>query len=293
VINLAEVTGMRQRGGVTGHVAKAIPVVLVTLLVAAAIPTSGQQASYRLVKPGFLTVATYSSTPPAIIVGPGDQLGGLDGALLTAFARDHGLKLSLYQTTFASVILAVEQGKVDVGTYYYYTSERAKHVYYTYPFLRERASVITLKSFPYTDVDSLKGKRVGGVVGHVWAPYLQKAFGSNAVLFPNGVNVATALLNGQVDAYVNSTVVLQAAPINNSPDVVAHLFKPGDLGMPDSVLSTQDYNFVNCENRGLADALNEQMKKLHETGEWAKVLEQNRLDPANDVPLEAPPQLCP
>jgi ABC-type amino acid transport substrate-binding protein len=284
---------MRQRGGVRGCVPRAIPAVLAMVLLAAGTPASGQQARYQLVTPGFLTVATYSSTPPAIIVGPGDQLGGLDGALLTSFARDHGLKLSLYQTTFASVILAVQQGKVDVGTYYYYTSERAKTVYYTYPFLREQASVITLKSFPYSGVDSLKGKKVGGVVGHVWAPFLQKAFGLNAVLFPNGVNVATALLNGQVDAYVNSTIVLQAAPINSSPNVVAHVFKRGDLDMPDSVLSTMDYNFVNCKNRGLADALNEQMVKLHKSGEWVKILEQNGLDPGSDVPLEAPPQLCP
>jgi ABC-type amino acid transport substrate-binding protein len=284
---------MREGGGAKGCVAKAVPAICAILLLVSGIPASGQQASYQLVRPGYLTVATYSSTPPAIIVGPGDQLGGLDGALLTSFARDHGLKLSLYQTTFASVILAVQQDKVDVGTYYYYTSERAKHVYYTYPFLRERAAMITLKSFPFTGVDSLKGKKIGGVVGHVWAPYLQKAFGQNAVLFPNGVNVATALLNGQVDVYVNSTVVLQAAPINSSPNVVAHLFKSGDLDMPDSVLSTQDYNFVNCKNRGLADALNAQMVKLHQSGEWAKVLEQNGLDAGSDVPLEAPPQLCP
>src|SRR5262245_28690149 len=195
---------MRQRGGVRGCVLQTIRAILAMLLLAAGTPASGQPASYQLVKPGVLTVATYSSTPPAIIVGPGDQLGGLDGALLTSFAREHGLTLSLYQTTFASVILAVQQGKVDVGTYYYYTSERAKTVYYTYPFLREQASVITLKSFPYSGVESLKGKKVGGVVGHVWAPYLQKAFGANAVLFPNGLNVAPALLHGRVDAYGNS-----------------------------------------------------------------------------------------
>lgn len=57
---------------------------------------------------------------PGIVVGPGDQLGGLDGVLLTAFAKDHGLELKLYQTTFASMILAVEQKKIDVGTYVFY-----------------------------------------------------------------------------------------------------------------------------------------------------------------------------
>ena len=123
----------------------------------------GGQASpspaYRLVQPGVLTVATYGSAAPALVVLPNDQLGALDGALLTSFAKDQGLKLKLYQTTFASVILAVEQGKVDIGTYYYYKEERAQHVYYTYPFFQERATLFTLTSFPYNGPDSLKGKR--------------------------------------------------------------------------------------------------------------------------------------
>lgn len=54
-------------------------------------PVAAQKADYKLVEPGYLTMGTYGTGIPAIIVGPGDKLSGLDGALATAFARDHNL----------------------------------------------------------------------------------------------------------------------------------------------------------------------------------------------------------
>lgn len=120
------------------------------------------QPALQLVEPGSLTVGTYGTVIPGIVVDPGDKLGGLDGVLLTAFAKDHGLELKLYQTTFASMILAVEQKKIDVGTYVFYTPERAQHVFYTYPFLVSRAVIYTLKSFPYNGPQSRRNRAGAG-----------------------------------------------------------------------------------------------------------------------------------
>jgi polar amino acid transport system substrate-binding protein len=266
-------------------------------LVAPLILAVGGRASpmpgYRLVQPGVLTVATYGSAAPALVVLPNDQLGALDGAWLTAFAKDHGLRLKLYQTTFASVILAVEQGKADVGTYYYYKEDRAKQVYYTYPFFQERATVFTQRSFPYRGPESLTGKRVGTVIGFVWAQYLQKAFGANAALFPDGTAGETALLNGQIDGWVNSDDSINDPVLGAARDkIAAHLLKAGDFGFPDSVISTLAYNFVKCDNRGLAAALDDEMTALHKTARWVGVLKENKLTETNDVPLQEPAQLC-
>jgi ABC-type amino acid transport substrate-binding protein len=252
----------------------------------------GQQPSYRLVAPGVLTVATYASAGHAVTVLPNDTLAGLDGALLNAFAKDHGLRIHLYQTTFASVILAVEQGRVDIGTYYYYTAERARHVYYTYPFFQEHAFLFTLKSLPYSGPDSLRGKKVATVIGFVWAPYLQKEFGSNAILFPDSTAAATALLNGQVDGYVNSDDVLTAPPLDTAKNVAPHVLRAGDFGFPDSVIATPAYNFVRCDNKPLAWALDYETTKLHKSGAWAKMLAANHMTDANDAPLQEPQQLC-
>lgn len=249
-------------------------------------------ADFQLIEPGTLTVATYGSGIPAIVVGPGDKLGGLDGALLNAFARDHVLKLKLYQTTFASVILAAQQGKADLGTYVFYTPERAKHVYYTFPFWVSHAVVFTLKSLPYAGPQSMEGKKVGTVIGFVWAPYLQKWSSSGAMLFPDQASAAQALLNGQIQGYVNGEVLLHTPPLSESGDVVAHRLNAGDFGFPETVLSNPSYNIVNCNNRGIATALDEELKNLHTSGEWKKVLEENHLGPDSDVTLSAPEQIC-
>lgn len=257
--------------------------------------TGGSSASppnYKLVNPGYLTVATYGSGPPVITVSADGTLGGLEGSWLNSFAQAQGLKLKVVQTTFASVILDVEQAKVDVGTYYYYTAARAQHVWYTYPFLAEKASVITLKSFNYTGPDSMSGKKIATILGFVWAPYLQKAFGANAVLFPDAASVETALLNGQVQGYVNASVALRDPTLANSTNVTAHLINSGDFGMPDSVLATHDYNFVKCDNKALADAMNAHLAKMHQTGDWLKALQAVGLTTTEDDQLQSPAELC-
>ena len=254
--------------------------------------TSAEAADFKLVEPGYLTVGTYGTGIPAIVVGPGDKLGGLDGALLNAFARDHNLKLKLYQTTFASQILAVEQGKIDVGTYVFYTAERAKHVFYTDPFWVSHAVIFTMKSFPYSGPKSMDGKKVGTVVGFVWAPYLQKWSSNGGVLFPDQATIGQALLNGQIDGYVNGEVLLHTPPLSASPDVVAHLLEPGDFGFPASILSNLSYNLVNCNNRSLAAAMDEEFAKLHSSGEWQMILRDNGLTADADVQLKTPEQVC-
>jgi ABC-type amino acid transport substrate-binding protein len=255
-------------------------------------PASAQKVDYRLVEPGHLTVGTYGTGIPAIIVGPGDKLSGLDGVLVTAFARDHALEIKLYQTTFASQILAVEQGKIDVGTFVFYTPERAKHVYYTLPFWVSHTVIFTLKSTPYTGPKSMEGKKVGTVIGFVWAPYLQKWSATGGMLFPDQTTVAQALLNGQIDGYVNGEAPMHTPPLNDSPDVVAHAVQAGDFGFPEALLANLSYNIINCDNRGLATAMDQELVKMHDDAEWAKVLKDNGLGPDADVELKVPTQGC-
>lgn len=279
---------MRRRAGTFGSA-------LALTLVGGALCGLGLSAAAQEVKyvsPGELTVATHGSLVPEIVVGPGDELGGVDGALFNAFVKDNAVKLKLYQTTFASMILAVEQHKVDVGEGVFYTPERAKHVYYTYPFYVTHAVIYTLKSFPYSGPSSMTGKRVGTVIGYVWAPYLQKWSASGAALFPDEVSVGQALLNGQVDGYINGEGVTHAAPLNGSTDVVAHRLQPGDFGMPDSALANLAYNIVTCGNQAVAEALDRELVKLHNSGEWQKNLAANGLGPDADPELKSPPQLC-
>jgi len=257
---------------------------------------SGQVASAQekldLVEPGYLTVAVFANRHPVIGYDNNDVMQGVDGGFFKAFAESHGLKVKIYKTTFSSTILAVQQGKVDIGTWFYYTPERAKQVRYTFPFLKDTAAVYTMGPLEYTGPDSLKGKVVSTVVGYSWAPYVQEVFGSNAKLFPDGTVALAALANGQVDAYIDTSWYSHSGAFAATGGMIARPLSVGDFGMPESVVYGLDYNFVRCGNKALAEALNAEMTALHESGKWAGLLEDNGVGDANLAPLRAPEQLC-
>ena len=62
--------------------------------------------------------------------------------------------------------------------------------------------------------------------------------------------------------------------------------------MPESALANLADNIVTCDNRGVATALDQELAKLHDNGEWQKNLAANGLGPDADPQLESPPQLC-
>jgi ABC-type amino acid transport substrate-binding protein len=267
------------------------------LLVAACGGGAGQSkqsgSSYQLVHAGYLTVATYGTGKPQVVVGPGDHFAGVDGDYLTQFAKDHKLKIKLFQTTFASVILAVQQRKADVGAYIFYTPQRAKQMYYAYPYFNSGKTVIfTLKSFHYTGPSSMQGKKVGTVVGFVWAPYLQKWSAQGAALYPDQASIGQALLNGQIQGYVNGDTAAEIPPLNNSSNVVQHQLKAGDYGLPAVLLTNDSYNIVNCNNKGLATALNQELSKLRSGGQLKKYYDASGASTANLPKLKSPPQGC-
>jgi polar amino acid transport system substrate-binding protein len=257
---------------------------------------SGGAASLPLVHPGQLTIATYGTGFPTVVINKNGTIGGTSGAWFNAFAKEHGLRIKLFQTTFTSAILAVQQGKADVTMDIYYTPERAKTLYYTYPFSVEGLQVFTKKDLAYTGPASLKGKKVAAVSGVVWTPTLKKYFGSNLLEFPSQSQAGTAFLNGQVDAYFEADAQYFTPPINKNPNVVPHNIKPGQYGIAAGFTKGYGYNIVNCKAKALAAALNATLTKLETSGRWAKVLQAAGAPPgtlaAQIPPRQMPKQGC-
>jgi ABC-type amino acid transport substrate-binding protein len=101
------------------------------------------------------------------------------------------------------------------------------------------------------------------------------------VLFQTAVDAETALVNGQIDAYVNSNFQMLVAPFSDRDDVVFHELAEGDLDMPTEVINTYSYNVVSCSNPDLADAMDEYQRGLVESGDWIGLYD------ANDFPEES------
>jgi ABC-type amino acid transport substrate-binding protein len=248
-------------------------------------------ADFHLVNPGYLTVATHGTEAPEISISLSGVLGGADGAWINAFAQQHHLKIKLFETTFSSAILAVQDGKADVGVAAYYSAARAKAVFFTYPFYQEDAAVLTLPGFKYTGPASLTGKPVGTVTGFVWQPYLQKVFGSDLHTYPDTATIGQALLNGSIVGYFDTVTANTLAPLT-AANTKTYVISAGQFGMPESVLVDIARNYVNCSNTGLATAMNATLASLHQSGAWASILTANHLTSIFDPTLTTEPNGC-
>jgi polar amino acid transport system substrate-binding protein len=253
---------------------------------------SKNAAAFKLVNPGYLTVATNGTNKPQMIVGSGNTLGGVQGDILTQFAKDHGLKLKLFKTTFESLLLAVQNGKVDVGPYMFYTPDRAKKMYYSAPYFNNGSTVIfTKKDFPYNGPASMEGKKVGSLVGYVWAPFLEKWSASNTQLYQDQAAAGRALLNDQIQGYIDVSTVGANPPLNSSK-LVAHKLNAGDFGFPQAVVSVDSYMIVNCKNKELANALNNQLTQMKSNGQLAASFKANNAPESDGSAQPPPPQGC-
>ncbi|TMC72240.1 MAG: amino acid ABC transporter substrate-binding protein [Chloroflexi bacterium] len=280
----------------------ALGVVLVLVTTACGSSTNGNTSSstiqgmIKTITPGVLTIATYGSALPLMKVGPGaNEIGGLSGGWANAFAQDFGLQVKLFQTTFSSTLLAVQQGKADLGEPVYYNPTRAKTYYYTYPVDLESLVVFTKKSFSYSGPSSLQGHKVATVTGYVWTPYFQKFFGSNLQLYTTQADAATAFKNGQAEAYLDADLNYFNAPLSLSTDISLHPVASGDFGIPADIIANESYWIVNCNEKALANAMNLERDNLEASGKWKTILAQDGAPagtPQSSPPLMTPAEGC-
>ena len=231
-------------------------------------PSAGE---YSLVNDGELTVALYSEAPPFISTGDSDELKAVDGTLLNGFAKEHDLKVVPYKTTFASTVQSVQQNKADIGTYIYYTPQRATQLYYTVPFLATPTAIFTRKGYDYTGPESMKGKTIGALQGTVQVPYLRKQKDIELRVFPSSVAQGQALLNGQIDGVITSAIAAPNEPLGG-PKVDVTVLDRGAFGLPQSVVRATAYNVVSCENQALAKEFDEYVRGLEKSGELTKIV---------------------
>lgn len=228
-----------------------------------------EEMPFTLAQDGVLTIATYGSNPPVNIDNPDGTLGGIEGDLLNSFAAKYGIEVKLQPTTFASMILEVQQQRADMGLFVYWTEDRAADLYYSSALLEVPAVVFTKKGYGYDGPESMEGKKIGVIVGQVWAELMQKAVGDDALLFQSQPQAAQALLNGQIDGYITGLTQMYNPPLSEHQDEIeSHQIQEGDWDMTPEVILNTGYNVVSCENTELATALDEHLGEMIDSGDW-------------------------
>lgn len=154
-----------------------------------------------------LVMATNAAFPPYEFY-EGGTVVGIDAEMAAAIADKLGMKLTIEDTEFGSIIGGVQTGKYDIGMAgMTVTEERLQSVSFSDTYATGIQSVIVLEGSDITSVDDLYADGAAYVVGvqqdTTGDIYSTDDFGEDRVIrYNKGADAVQALLTGKVDCVI-------------------------------------------------------------------------------------------
>ena len=206
-----------------------------------------------------LVMGTNAAFPPyEFYAEDGETIIGIDAEIAQAVADKLGMKLTIKDMEFDSLLTAVQSNAVDiVFAGLTVSEERKQSVDFTMTYATGVQVVIVANDSEIASVDDLAGKVIGVQAGTTGDIYCTDEFGQeNVKQFTNGALAVAALQNGQVDCVV----------IDNEP---AKAFVKANEGLKilDTEYAVEDYAAaISKENTELTAKVNEAMEALKADG---------------------------
>jgi polar amino acid transport system substrate-binding protein len=232
---------------------------------------------FKTVTPGKLTMAIYNY-PPFSMVTNDNKVSGIDADMIQATAKANCLEVVPLNLAPAAVVQSVVTGKADVAVGAWYRSTaRSKVVGLSFPTYIDPMTSISKDGLD--TVDALMGKSVGTVTGYVWNGELQKIFGQNLKLYPDGLAMYQDLEAGRLDVGLDGSVApVEAQKSGRIKDFKTRLMK-SDPRIAETVEPPQSSLLYTLDNKGLGEALDATITKIHQDGTLAKWISAAGFDP--------------
>ena len=227
--------------------------------------TDGEGAAQvKTVKEGVLTMATNATFPPYEYY-EGNEIIGIDVDIADAIAKKLGLELKIEDMEFNSIIIAVTQGKADIGLAgMTVMEERLDAVNFSDSYATGIQAIIVAKDSDIQGVDDLKGKKIGVQLMTTGDIYATDDFGKeNVEAYNKGADAVMALKQGKVDAVI----------IDNQP-ALAFVRETEGLKVLDTQYKVKDYAAaLSKDNEGLLTAVNGALAELEQDGTLQSIIE--------------------
>ena len=248
---------------------KTVAIILALVMILALCACGGGKS--MTTQKGKLVMATNASFPPYEFISDVDSttIVGIDAEIAGLIAKNLGLELVIEDMEFASLITAVQTGKVDIAMAgMTVTEERKQNVNFSETYAKGVQSIIVPEGSPITTVDDLYAEGVNYIIGvqesttgHI---YSEDDFGAENVLaVSNGALAVEALLAGKCDCVI----------IDNEP-AKAYVAANAGLKILDTAYAEEDYAIaVGKNNTDLLNAINEQLAKLIADGSVKAVID--------------------
>ncbi|MDR0952448.1 MAG: transporter substrate-binding domain-containing protein [Oscillospiraceae bacterium] len=213
---------------------------------------------------GKLTMATNAFFEPYEFYD-GDKIVGIDAEIAAAIADKLGLELVIEDMEFDSIIVAINNGSVDMGMAgMTVTPERLLEVNFSSTYATGVQVIIVPEDSAITGPDDLTGKKIGVQLGTTGDIYTSGDYGDeNVERYPKGSEAVMALLNGSVDCVV----------IDNEP---AKSFVAANDGLKilDTEYLAEDYAIaISKTNEPLLEAINTALNELIADGSVQAIID--------------------
>lgn len=218
----------------------------------------------KTVKEGVLTMATNATFPPYEYY-EGSEIIGIDKEIAEAVANKLGLELKIEDMEFNSIIIAVTQGKADIGLAgMTVTDERKEAVDFSDSYATGIQAVIVPEDSEIKSIDDLTGKKIGVQLATTGDIYAKDDFGEeNVEAYNKGADAVMALKQGKVDAVI----------IDNQP-ALSFVKSTDGLKLLETEYAVEDYAAAIAKgNDALVTAVNGALAELKEDGTIQSVID--------------------
>ena len=241
-------------------------------------------ADLRTVAKGSLTFGVIDAPPfTANVTGGGAE--GLDVDIVKELAKRECLDVRYVSTTIASGIPMISQQKsVDLmGGALYAVAKRAQVVDFVGPLYYDKMSIASR-----TGVGTISGLEslgsVGTVDGMMWIPQLKEVLGDKLRTYPSSVELSQDLLNGRLDAAIDSYAT-SVYYYKSDQGITVTISEP-DERVAVTTETPQTIFPISKDATGLRDALNEDAVAMRTDGTLKGILRGRNFDEALSVPPE-------
>ena len=210
-----------------------------------------------------LKMITEATFPPYEFLR-GREIVGIDVEICRTVAEKLGKEFQCETVDFDSVIPAVISGKADLAAAgITVTEDRKKNVDFSIPYVKTGIVVISRKSNPFTDVEQLKGRKIGVQSGTTSENYVVNDLKQEPERLRSPAEAVAGLKAGRCDF-----VIADIDPAKNCVKGEA------DLQLSDFITSEEYAIAIRKGRPELLAAINATIAELKANGKLAKWVEQ-------------------
>ena len=251
---------------------KMIALCLAFIMMCACLTACGSQpvTVESVQKAGELVIATSPDFPPFESLNANGEVEGIEIEIMELICQELGVKLTVKQMDFESVLPGVQTGKFTVGVSgISVTPDREKNTLFTTPYCLAAQAIVVTSDSTITCKADLEGKAVAVQTGTTAEEFcMGNGYDVNA--FAANADAESALVVGRVDAWVidDLTAAEMVAVYNEeNPDA--------PLVILDEAMTTEPYAFAFAKgNDELVAKINEILEGLLADGTIAALFEE-------------------